>query len=349
MSTVEGSVIDIFSGGGALSYGFKREGFQIACGYDVDESCRYAFETNNEAPFAHRDVATLEAGEVSHVFDKNLPRVLIGCAPCQPFSSYSRNREDTKWQLLSDFARLVDGVRPDVVTMENVPRLKVFKKGRVFKRFLRLLKTAGYHTRYGVFHCPDFGVPQRRSRLVLVASRLGEPELPVPTTRECDYSNVRDAIGHLPRLAAGESDPHDPLHKCSQMSELNLERIRASVPGGTWHDWDERLVAACHKAPSGKSFYNVYGRMRWDQPSPTITAQFFAFGHGRYGHPEQDRALSLREGALLQSFPSDYEFIRPGESVIMRHVASQIGNAVPVALAQAIAHAIKKHLKESVR
>lgn len=349
LTSAPGTVIDIFSGGGALSYGFRQEGFQIACGYDIDESCRFAYESNNSAPFAQRDVATLRSSELKFEFQTDLPRVLIGCAPCQPFSSYSRKRDDSKWQLLSDFARLVDGVKPDIVTMENVPRLRVFKQGRVFKGFLNALKASGYHVRYDVFYCPKFGVPQKRSRLVLVASRLGIPLLPVPDHGQSSHTDVRDAIGDLPRLEAGESDAQDPLHRCSRMSELNLERIRASLPGGSWRDWDERLVAQCHRVSSGKNFYNVYGRMRWDEPSPTITAQFYAFGHGRYGHPEQDRALSLREGALLQSFPIDYTFIKPGSDVIMRRIANQIGNAVPVALARAIARAIKKHLEDSAR
>ena len=344
MSTSLGSVIDLFCGAGALSYGFRQEGFDIACGYDIDESCRYPFEANNEASFACRDVTTLEPHELAREFHPGLPRVLIGCTPCQPFSSYSRNRIDKKWQLLSDFARLVESVKPEIVTMENVSRLRGFKNGMVFKKFLKTLEKVGYQTRYGVFFCPDFGVPQRRSRLVLVASRLGRPPLPKPTKCPDEYLVVRDAIGNLPQLKAGESNPLDPLHRCSRMSALNLERIRASIPGGTWRDWDENLVATCHKAPSGKSFYNVYGRMRWDQPSPTITAQFYAFGHGRFGHPEQDRALSLREGALLQSFPRDYEFLQPGSNAVIKRLASQIGNAVPVALANAIAKAIKVHL-----
>ena len=342
-----GSVIDVFCGCGALSYGFRKEGFAIACGYDIDESCRYPFETNNFAPFSCRDVAQLNALELATEFDSKLPRILIGCAPCQPFSAYSRNQRDSQWKLLSDFSRLVAGVKPDVVTMENVPRLRLFKKGQVFKKFLRELENAGYWVRWSIFNCVEFGVPQTRSRLVLVASRLGRPLLPNPTVNKSDCAVVRDAIGGLPALEAGDCDEQDPLHRCSRMSSLNLKRIRASVPGGTWRDWEENLVAACHKVPSGKNFYNVYGRMRWDRPSPTITAQFFAFGHGRFGHPEQDRALSLREGALLQSFPNEYAFLQPGDTAKLTQISRQIGNAVPISLARAIARAIKVHIKES--
>ena len=344
---IVGSVVDVFCGCGALSYGFQVEGFDIACGYDIDENCRYPFETNNDAPFACRDVAQLVANDLSREFASDLPRILIGCAPCQPFSTYSRNQQDLKWKLLSDFVRLIAGVEPDVITMENVPRLRLFKKGQIFGEFLHALDELGYQVRWSIFYCPDFGVPQKRSRLVLVASRLGKPLLPEPTREKKDYLVVRDAIGELPPLQAGECDDRDPLHRCSRMSSLNLKRIRASVPGGTWRDWDRNLVAACHKAPSGKNFYNVYGRMQWDKPSPTITAQFCAFGHGRYGHPDQDRALSLREGALLQSFPKEFAFVQSKKNVIMTRIGSQIGNAVPVPLARAIARAIKRHINES--
>lgn len=341
-----GSVIDLFCGCGALSYGFREEGFDIACGYDIDEYCRYPFETNNQAPFTRCDVAELESIELIREFDPNLPRILIGCAPCQLFSAYSRNRRDSKWQLLADFARLVGTVEPDVVTMENVPRLRLFNGGNVLEEFLDALERFGYEVRWDVLYCPDFGVPQQRSRLVLVASRLGIPFLPESTHAKNKYMVVRDAIGDLLPLEAGEGHSKDSLHKCSRMSKLNLKRIRASVPGGTWRDWEESLLADCHKVPSGRNFYNVYGRMRWDLPSPTITAQFLAFGHGCYGHPEQDRAISLREGALLQSFPRDYAFVPPGQDVLMTRIGAQIGNAVPVSLARAIARAIKKHLSE---
>ena len=345
-ASIHGSVIDIFCGCGALSHGFFREGFKIACGYDIDESCRYPFEINNDAPFVCQNVSTLSPRAVAREFNAGLPRILMGCAPCQPFSAYSRNQRDSKWTLLLDFSRLVKAIKPEIVSMENVPRLRGFQGGQVFDQFVNDLDEAGYEVRWKVVYCPDFGVPQNRYRLVLIASRLGTPLLPEPVRKKHEYTVVRDAIDGLSKLEAGESDSLDPLHKCSRMSELNLKRIRASVPGGTWLDWDESLLAACHKVSSGQSFHNVYGRMRWDQPSPTITTQFYAIGHGRFGHPEQDRALSLREGALLQSFPLSYKFLKIGTEVVMQRIARQIGNAVPISLAQAIARAIKLHLQD---
>lgn len=341
----QGSVVDIFCGAGGLSHGFRQQGFEIVGGIDIDEDCRYAFEENNNAPFIRRDVATLKANEVNGLFTPGRSRVLVGCAPCQPFSTYNQKNEDPKWQLLRQFGNLVDKVRPDVLSMENVPRLLKFKAGSTFKRFVKKLRDAEYHVIWDVLYGPDFGLAQTRSRLVLLASRLGPIELPSATHRG-KHRTVRDEIGDLPPLFHGEVDDADALHRASRLSEINVRRISSAKPGGTWRDWEPRLVAKCHKVETGRGYSSVYGRMEWDEPSPTITTQFYGFGNGRFGHPEQDRALSLREGALLQGFPRDYEFIAPGERVEFTRVGRLIGNAVPVRLAAAIANSVRQHLEE---
>lgn len=339
------SVVDIFCGAGGLSHGFRQRGFEIVGGIDIDEDCRHAFEQNNEAPFIRRDVATLKADEINRLFTPGRTRVLVGCAPCQPFSTYNQKNEDPKWQLLRQFGNLVDKVRPDVLSMENVPRLLAFKNGTTFKRFVKQLRDAEYHVAWDVLYGPDFGLAQTRSRLVLLASQLGPIELP-GATHKGKHRTVRDEIGDLPALIHGGVDDFDVLHRASRLSEINVRRISSAMPGGTWRDWAPRLVAECHKVETGKGYSSVYGRMEWDQPSPTITTQFFGFGNGRFGHPEQDRALSLREGALLQGFPRDYEFVAPGERVHFKRVGRLIGNAVPVKLAAAIADAVKIHLEK---
>ena len=340
------SVVDIFCGAGGLSHGFRQRGFEIVGGIDIDEDCRYPFEYNNNAPFIRRDVVTLKADEINGLFTPGRPRVLVGCAPCQPFSTYNQKNEDPKWQLLRQFGDLVDKVRPDVLSMENVPRLLAFKDGSTFKRFVKKLRDAEYHVVWDVLYGPDFGLAQTRSRLVLLASKLGPIELP-SATHTGKHRTVRDEIGTLPPLSHGEVDDSDVLHRASRLSEINVRRISSAKPGGTWRDWAPRLVADCHKVETGKGYSSVYGRMEWDEPSPTITTQFFGFGNGRFGHPEQDRALSLREGALLQGFPRDYEFIAPGERVQFKKVGRLIGNAVPVKLAAAIANSINKHLEDA--
>ena len=343
--TVKASVIDLFCGAGGLSHGFHQEGFPIAAGIDIDEDCRYPFETNNAAPFLRKSVSRLDAIELDRTFFPNARRVLIGCAPCQPFSIYNQKNSDPKWRLLKDFAGLIDRVRPDVVSMENVPQLLKFRGGKLFDEFVSTLDQAGYHTAWNVLYGPDFGLPQTRSRLVLIASRLGPVSLPSLTHGEEDHPTVADAIGSLPPLPAGGADPYDPMHRCSRLSSTNLRRMRASMPGGTWRDWPNELVTACHSRDSGRGYASVYGRMSWAQPSPTITTQFFGFGNGRFGHPEQDRAISLREGAILQSFPKDYAFVEPGKSIQFKKLGRMIGNAVPVVIARALARSIKSHIE----
>ena len=228
--------------------------------------------------------------------------------------------------------------------MENVPRLINFRGGETFRKFVDTLMAAKYHVAWGVLYGPDFGLAQMRSRLVLLASRLGQIELPAPTHRDC-YRTVQDEIGDLPTLDHGDVDENDALHCASRLSETNARRIASSKPGGTWRDWEDDLVADCHKAVTGKGYSSVYGRMTWTVPAPTITTQFYGFGNGRFGHPDQNRALSLREGALLQGFPRDYEFVVPGHRIQIKKACRLIGNAVPVHLAKAIAKAVRVHIE----
>ncbi|MGA0546993.1 DNA cytosine methyltransferase [Brevundimonas sp. VNH65] len=340
----EASVVDVFCGAGGLSHGFVQRGFQIAAGIDVDEACRYAFEHNNKAPLVRRDITEVTAADIEKLFVPGRVRVLVGCAPCQPFSTYNQKNDDPKWQLLGRFGDLVAEVLPDVVSMENVPRLLDFKEGKIFQAFVDKLKANDYEVAYDVLYGPDYGLAQTRSRLVLLASRLGPIALPKKTHKK-QHRTVRQEIGKLPEISHGEADAADPLHRASRLSPKNEKRIVASKPGGTWRDWDPKLVAQCHTVETGKTYSSVYGRMEWDHPSPTITTQFFGFGNGRFGHPEQTRALSLREGALLQGFPRSYQFVRPGARVQFKAIGRLIGNAVPVKLGYAIAGAVRQHLE----
>lgn len=341
------SCVDLFCGAGGLSHGFMTRGIPVNVGIDIDPACRYPFEQNNRARFVQCDIASLHGDELATWYPAGDIRILAGCAPCQPFSTY-RQRADIehgqKWSLLREFARLVTELRPTIVTMENVPPLQ---RHAIFGEFLGALHDAGYaEPWYQVVECRNYGVPQYRRRLVLLASRLGPIEM-IPPTHELDDPclTVRSRIGHLPVLRDGDIAPYDSLHRTSQLSENNRERIRQSRPGGSWRDWDRNLVAACHRRASGKTYPSVYGRMVWDEPAPTITTQCHAFGSGRFGHPKQDRALSLREAAILQSFPEDYAFVAPDAPVRFKVVGRLIGNAVPVALGSAIAESILAHLR----
>lgn len=231
-----------------------------------------------------------------------------------------------------------------MVSMENVPPL--VRTGE-FRSFRSRLRKAGYWVEDGVVDCRDFGAPQMRRRLVLLGSRLGPVELGGASHADpSTWNDVKSAISHLPAVEAGQVDGSDPLHRTSRLSPLNMNRIRASKPGGTWRDWPQALVSPCHLRKTGKTYPGVYGRMEWDKPAPTITGQCFGFGNGRFGHPEQDRALSLREAALLQTFPEDFEFFPPDEQFPgMKHVGSLIGNAVPPVLGRAIGESLIDHIR----
>ena len=339
-------VVDIFCGVGGLSHGFALEGFDVRAGIDVDASCRHAYERNNKARFLDWDVESATGGDVARLFVDGAPRVLVGCAPCQPFSTYNRSRTGTRWRLLQTFERLVGEVLPDVVSMENVPRLTTFQGGRLFADFVGMLEESEYRVWWDVVDCAAYGVPQTRRRLVLLASRIGPIELTAPARAPQGGATVRQTIAHLPPIPAGGQHADDPLHRASRLSATNLARIRAARPGTTWKDWAPSLVAACHRRHSGRFYGSVYGRMCWDEPAPTITTQCNGFGNGRFGHPEQDRAISLREAALLQTFPPDYEFFAPGQPWSLSAVARWIGNAVPVTLAQAVARSVRAALAE---
>ena len=341
------AVIDIFCGVGGLTHGFIREGFDVIAGYDLDPSCKYAYETNNEgAVFKERDITKVTGDEIKRLYEGYSIKILVGCAPCQPFSTYSRKRvRKDDWKLLDEFGRIVKEVKPDIVSIENVPELAKESRFAVFKKFLKLLDEEGYFVSWKVVKCQNYGVPQIRSRLVLLASRLGNIQL-IPETHSRDtYRTVKQIIYKQPKLKAGKSHKKDKLHIASGLTLKNLQRIRASKPGGTWMDWDENLRAACHTTENGRSYIGVYGRMEWNKPAPTITTQFYNFGSGRFGHPVQDRAISIREGAMLQTFPKKYKFIPPKQEVIITHLGRHIGNAVPVRLAQIVARSIKRHLE----
>ena len=343
-------VVDLFCGIGGLSYGLKTAGFHILAGYDLDWTCKFAYETNTGGKFNYRDVNTITGDEIKKLYSKRKKtiRILAGCAPCQPFSSYAfknKHKDPNKYDLLYQFGRLVGEVLPDIVTMENVTQILNFKAKPVLQDFIDTLKSLGYSVDARPVYCPDYGIPQTRKRLVLLASRLGEIRLIPPTHDKKHYVTVRETIGKLRPITAGGVDMFDPLHRTISLTPINLERIKATPPGGSWHDWPEELILECHKKKEGKTYGSVYGRMEWDKPGPTMTTQCTGLGNGRFGHPEQDRAISVREAALLQTFPQTYKFFPDEENVSIIKASRYIGNAVPPKLGEAIAQSIICHIK----
>jgi DNA (cytosine-5)-methyltransferase 1 len=338
--------VDLFCGAGGLTCGLEAAGISVEAGIDFEEDCRYAYETNNEATFYSRDlreVAQENADFVENLFDDSADiELLAGCPPCQPFSPLTNGEASSKHEsygLLDAFVDIIDYVRPDFVVMENVHNVY---KAEIYQRFEDRMDEMDYclnpHSDRDVY-CPKYDVPQTRNRWVTLAARGGIPDFGTPTHRhEKEFPTVKETIDHLPKIEAGETHPDDPLHTARELSEKNLKRIRNSEPGGTWRDWPDELILDCHREESGRSYDSVYGRMVPDEPAPTITTQFYNLGSGRFGHydTDQDRALSLREGALLQTFPEDYHFFQQIEELGIRETGKLIGNAVPPRLGQAI-------------
>lgn len=343
-------VIDLFCGIGGLTNGLIKEGLDVVVGIDNDPTCKFGYEYNNRTAFIGKDILDVSADDVDSLFGsrKGTIRVLAGCAPCQPFSKLNQKKiTDKQLEPLGKFAQLIEEVKPDIVSMENVSGLADAKKYPIFQTFIDTLKRNGYKYKYEIVDVSEYGVPQNRRRLVLLASKFGDIQL-IKRTHKDKKVTVRDVISDLEPIQHGETSAKDLLHKARRLSPLNLKRIKATPHnGGNSDSWNKDLILKCHKKKSGKTYsHTVYGRMRWDQPAPTMTTQCIGLGNGRFGHPEQDRAISLREAALFQTFPKDYKFIDPNSQFVVGQVAKFIGNAVPVRLGSVIGKSIKNHVRQ---
>lgn len=339
--------IDLFCGIGGLTYGLREAKIEVLAGLDNDGTCAIPYEANNDSKFIEANIAEYDFKKMKGLYSKDSIRVLVGCAPCQPFSSHTfkakkNGQKDDRWNLIDYFIRAIKILKPHVVSMENV---RGITKTDVFNDFVEQIRKLRYKIDHKIVYCPDYGIPQSRSRLVLLASRLGEIKIPMQTHSNDNYETVGKIIRSLPKIKAGEVDRKDFVHKAKNLSALNLERIKQSKPKGTWKDWDKAILPKCYKRESGKTYTAVYGRMSWDDVAPTITTQFFNYGSGRFGHPDQDRGLSIREGALLQTFPASYDF---GNNISMTNTGRQIGNAVPPRLGYIIGVAIKNHIQQVI-
>lgn len=330
------NAIDFFCGGGGMTRGLLNAGVDVLFGLDFNPACQTTYEHNNNIPYKCLNIVEVNHEELIEeypVLADNDNLLLVGCAPCQPFSNQRRSEtEHEAVNLLDEFGRLVRNMLPAHILVENVPGIQ--NKGHaVFERFLNILNELNYYYVYDVVNAKNYGVPQNRKRLILIASRFFQPQIPPDTHGEGleEYVTVLDAIGHFPPIAAGETDENIPNHHSAALVQRNLDRIMATPhDGGSRLDWPANLVLQCHNnGYTGHS--DVYGRMRWNSVAPTLTSKCFSLSNGRFGHPEQNRAISLREAAAIQSFDDGYEFFGN-----VQEVGKQIGNAVPVLLAQRI-------------
>ncbi|WP_372502013.1 DNA cytosine methyltransferase [Tistrella mobilis] len=344
-------VFDFFSGCGGSSKGFQNSGMSPAFALDFDMDAASTFRKNfPQTTFSPSDITKFDPSEIDGLVNSYDVTLFCGCAPCQPFTRQNTQKPEKKTDgrrsLLSHFGALVEKHLPDYIFVENVPGIQKVAGNSTLTRFRKRLETLGYHPMVGIVESQKYGVPQRRRRLVLLASRHHPIAFPDETHNPhagSSFSTVRDWISHLPPIGAGEAHPNVPNHRAASLSELNLKRIRATPPEGTRADWPEELRLDCHTKTGYSGHTDVYGRMKWDGPATGLTTRCISLSNGRYGHPEQHRAISVREAAALQTFPDDFEFLGS-----LNSQARQIGNAVPVMLAQVFGAHILSHAKRYV-
>lgn len=330
--TNEFCAIDFFCGGGGMTHGLRQAGIHVVGGIDFDLACKTTYEDNNPGTtFIHSDITKLP----NDYFEKNLNilrnddnLILVGCSPCQYYSIINTSREKARKSkdLLREFKRFVDYYNPGFVLVENVPGL-ASRHDSVLPEFLDFLEKKQYRYEWKIVNMSYYGVPQSRKRFSLIASRLGEVYLPAPDQEQAKLVDFIGEAHGFQRVEAGHSDKSDFMHSVSKLNDINLRRLMKTPHDGgsrlAWKD-DEELQLPCYIGKD-HSFTDVYGRLRWNTPSSTITTGFYKISCGRFAHPEENRGLSIREGATLQTFPHNYIF--KGGSLVNN--ARIIGNAVP--------------------
>jgi DNA (cytosine-5)-methyltransferase 1 len=336
-------VLDFFCGCGGMSSGFAALGnlfpsFEVIGGCDINPDAGASFEANHKAPCLIRDITRLKTDPRSIAsllseyprYDSNRPLVLIGCAPCQGFTSHRKKNwaaEDNRNKLVGAFANLATSLKPACIVMENVPEFLSHKYWKFYESFKKQLEDAGYVVKASIYNTAAFGVPQERFRALVLAMRK-DFVLPHDLLERENFVTVRQAIGELPAVSPGKAHPGDVLHRCARHLESTLSTIKAVPKNG-----GSRPAGVGPKClDKVKGYYDVYGRLFWDRPAITITQYARNPASGRYTHPEQNRGLTIREAALLQSFPPEYSFLGGFDAIF-----KQVGEAVPPKFSCAIA------------
>ena len=326
--------IDLFSGCGGLTLGLKFAGYQVLAGVEVDAKASETYALNHpDVSLFHQDIREIEVSKMMRHLDLKEGKLdlLAACPPCQGFSRIrTRNgastNADPRNDLALKFLEFAKVLKPKHLLLENVPGLC---KQAVWKKIVLGLKREGYKLREAIVDASDFDVPQRRRRLILLGSK-GD-SVPNAPLRSDQKRTVRDALQGM------DSSGGDALHEMKTRRSASVQEIISAIPkdGGSRSDLPERLRLACHNRTNG--FSDVYGRMQLDSVAPTITSGCHNPSKGRFIHPTEDRAISLREAALLQGFPIDYKFnISHGKEAI----ALMIGNALPPPMIKAHAAAL---------
>lgn len=337
-------LIECFCGAGGLALGFSKAGFETLYAFDNDPACISTYVSNLGKHAFVRDATQVSKKTIEKDLGVKLPAidVVSGGPPCQGFSVQRRGSDsDPRNTLVLEYIRIVFEIMPKFFIMENVGGLLSCRGSSFLAEIERRCLDHNYRLHIAKLNAFEYGAPQIRKRVILVGESASNKipfTYPQPSREKSDAPiSVRDAIYDL--MNKNESDVYN--HKADSLSEINLKRIRSLKAGQSRDSLPEELQLNCHKNNANHRHLDVYGRMSWDQPSPTITARFDSFSRGRFGHPELDRSITLREGARLQTFPDSFNFI--GTKV---EVAKQIGNAVPPVLAHALGVQILKCLSE---
>lgn len=343
------TLIDLFSGCGGVTQGFKNQGYKALAAVELDPIIAQTYRQNHpDVVLYEKDIRKIDPAEVKAKINikENELTVLSACAPCQPFSRQNKTaKEDDRTKLILEVLPFVKVFRPKFIIMENVPGLNKGKNKAFLDEFITALRDNYEYKVFGpyIVDAVNYGVPQFRKRLILLCSRQ-DIQLSVPPTTHVspkeakakgkeNWRTVKDAFTSIPKLASGQKSKTDPMHKARNHSPLNLERLRHTPKnGGSRRDLPERLQLACHKNKKNVGYNDVYGRMDFRKPANTLTTGCTNITKGRYAHPTANRAITLREAARLQTFPDTYIF-----SGSQDQISTQIGNAVPVRLAEVFA------------
>jgi DNA (cytosine-5)-methyltransferase 1 len=351
------TAIDVFAGGGGLTVGLKRSGFKVVGAVELERHAFSTYKSNHPEVHAFRqDVRTVKGELLSSLSPNGEIDLLAGCPPCQGFSSLTSkyDKVDPRNDLVMEMARLIVEIRPRAVMMENVPGLLIRGKN-LFEKFLDAIRSEGYVCDYRVLQVADYGVPQSRRRLVLLAGKGFQIPIPNPTHSQNPKRGLKPwrtidmVIKKMPhpvelKDALAQSPQAFNWHIVRTLSSQNKRRLEFARQGKSWSSIPKRLRPVCHQDRSA-GFSNVYGRMTWDQVAPTVTGGCTTFSKGRFGHPDEDRTISVREAALIQTFPADYIIDTP----YMEYACNIIGNALPCDFAEILAQSVHHELKKQIK
>lgn len=332
--------IDLFSGCGGLSEGLKQAGFKVVAGIEIDKNAARTYKMNHlETVLFEDDIRKLDTEEILKLLDNKPLHLLAGCPPCQGFSALRKlNRKqvvlDERNSLIEEYYRFIEGLKPLTIMLENVPGLVDYS---LFKRIIKKIKKLGYEIDYKIVNIAEYGVPQRRKRLVLVGSKLGKIEI-APGIGT--ILTVRDALEKLQQIDI----ENDELHQIRQKHTERVQKLISFIPknGGSRKDLPDEFKLKCHQRDN-VGFNDIYGRLSWDTISSTITGGCLNPSKGRFLHPEKDRCITAREAALIQTFPVDYKF---PTDMPRAELALLIGNALPPEFSRKQAENIFRHVEK---